>query len=95
MYYNPAQTIGAMFEADTYCLIGVLYSAVVCLLSMGLFWLFEERKGLEFLADASVFICIALAMTGIAWSKLRMERPTFNTGTHAPMRPGRLLGFRC
>ncbi|KAG8906930.1 hypothetical protein FRB99_005704 [Tulasnella sp. 403] len=79
VYFNPAKTIGAMFEADTYCLVAAVFSSVVCLTSMGLFWLFEDMKGMEFFADSSVFLCIGVAMSAVAWAKLWMERPSFNT----------------
>lgn len=69
-----------MVEADTYCLIAAAFSSIVCLACFGSFWFFEERPGWEFAADASVFIFLALAMAGVAWSKDWMQRPSFNTG---------------
>lgn len=69
-----------MFEADTYCLVAAAFSSVVCLVSFALFWFFEERPGLELVADASVFLVLGLAMTAVAWSKNWMERASFNTG---------------
>ncbi|KAG9036609.1 hypothetical protein FRB95_008443 [Tulasnella sp. JGI-2019a] len=78
VYYNPAKTIGGMMEADKYCLLGAVYSSIVCLVSMGLFWLLEDQPGLEFWADTSVFITVGIAMTLVAWAKLSMERPSFN-----------------
>ncbi|KAG8850393.1 hypothetical protein FRB96_000457 [Tulasnella sp. 330] len=78
VYYNPAKTVGGMLEADKYCLLGAVYSSIVCLVSMGLFWLLEDQPGWEFWADTSVFITVGIAMTLVAWAKLRMERPSFN-----------------
>lgn len=80
VYYNPAMTMGGMLEADRYCLLGAVYSSIVCLVSMGLFWLLEDQPGLEFWADTSVFFTVGIAMTLVAWAKLRMERPSFNAG---------------
>jgi len=66
-------------EADVYCLVAALYSAAVCLLSMGLFWFFENQ-GYELAADTMVFLCLGLGMSFVAWMKLRMAKPSFNTG---------------
>ncbi|KAG8935418.1 hypothetical protein FRC01_000025 [Tulasnella sp. 417] len=79
VYFNPAKTIGSMLEADIYCLVAALFSSAVCLAAFGLFWFFEEKPGLEIVAGTSVFLCIGLAMTGVAWAKVWMERPSFNT----------------
>lgn len=69
-----------MLEADIYCLVAAAFSSAVCLAAFGLFWFFEEKPGLEIIAGTSVFLCIGLAMTGVAWAKVWMERPSFNTG---------------
>ncbi|KAG8971620.1 hypothetical protein FRB90_010436, partial [Tulasnella sp. 427] len=79
VYFNPAKTIGSMIEADIYCLVAALFSSTVCLIAFGLFWFFEEKPGLEIVAGTSVFLCIGLAMTAVAWFKVWMERPSFNT----------------
>ncbi|KAG8970045.1 hypothetical protein FRC03_011844 [Tulasnella sp. 419] len=78
VYFNPAKTIGAMLEADSYCLVAAVYSAVVSLTAMSLFWFFEQRPGLEWLADTCVFLCVGLGMTGVAWSKMWMSKASFN-----------------
>jgi hypothetical protein len=86
VYYNPAKSMGAMLEADIYCLVASLYSAGVCLLSMALFWFFEKQQGYEWLADTMVFVCLGLSMSYVAWMKLRMSKPSFNTGKHPVLR---------
>lgn len=90
VYYNPAKTIGAMFEADLYCIVGAVFSSIVCLISMGLFWFFEQKPGLAVVANVSLFLCIGIAMSLVAWSKIWMERPSFNTGTASTFTPSRI-----
>ncbi|KAJ3514635.1 hypothetical protein NLJ89_g2264 [Agrocybe chaxingu] len=67
VYFNPAKTVGAMIEADLFCLFGLFYAAFVCLLAMTLFWWLELKSGWEWLGDLIVVILIG-------------ENPSFNTG---------------
>ncbi|KAK7692161.1 hypothetical protein QCA50_003780 [Cerrena zonata] len=78
VYFNPAKTVGGMLEADTFCLMGLLYAAFVSLSSMGMFWFFEVRSGWEWLADSLVILWIGLGMSAVAWTKLWMAKPAFN-----------------
>ena len=80
VYYNPARTMGAMFEANLYCVYGVAWSAFVGLGSMYMFWWIDVQPGWEWLADTTVVIWIGLGMTSVAWMKVWMAKPTFNTG---------------
>ena len=86
VYFNPAKTLGGMLEADKYCLMGLLFAAFVSLSSMSMFWFFEVRAGWEWLADALVILWIGVGMSLVAWMKLWMAKPTFNTGLSAPQR---------
>ncbi|KAL6303505.1 Fusaric acid resistance protein-like-domain-containing protein [Sparassis latifolia] len=79
VYYNPAKTLGAMVEADLFCMMGLLFAATVALSSMTMFWFFETRPGWEWLADVLVLSFIGLGMSGVAWMKVWMAKPTFNT----------------
>ncbi|KZT41476.1 hypothetical protein SISSUDRAFT_981821 [Sistotremastrum suecicum HHB10207 ss-3] len=79
VYYNPAKTIGAMTEADAYCSLGVFYSAFISLASMSMYWFLEVRDGWQWLADLLVLVWIALGMSLIAWMKVWMSKPSFNT----------------
>ncbi|THH31394.1 hypothetical protein EUX98_g2773 [Antrodiella citrinella] len=79
VYYNPAKTMGAMLEADFFCFMGLLYVAFVSLASMSLFWFFEVQSGWEWLADFLLLFWIGLAMSAVAWLKVWMAKPTFNT----------------
>ncbi|KAI0338288.1 hypothetical protein BDW22DRAFT_1363174 [Trametopsis cervina] len=79
VYFNPAKTIGGMFEADIYCLIGLLYAAFISLGSVSMYWFFEVRAGWEWLADCLVILWIGLGMSGMAYMKMWMAKPTFNT----------------
>lgn len=60
-----------MQEADIYCLGAALFAAFVALASMDTFWFLEVREGWEWLADALTFIWIAVAMSIVAWVKVR------------------------
>ena len=80
VYFNPAKTVGAMIEADTFCLMGVLYATFVSLGSMSMYWFFEVQPGWEWLADSLVILWVGLGMSAMAWMKQWMGKPSFNTG---------------
>ena len=80
MYFNPAKTVGAMFEADAFCMMGVLYATFISLGSMSMYWFFEVQPGWEWLADSLVILWIGLGMSSMAYMKMWMDKPTFNTG---------------
>ena len=80
VYFNPAKTFGGMLEADQYCFMGLVYASVVSLVSMSIYWFFEVQPGLEWLADSLVLLLVGLGMAMIAWMKMWMAKPTFNTG---------------
>ncbi|KAF5386002.1 hypothetical protein D9615_002507 [Tricholomella constricta] len=79
VYFNPAKTQGGMIEADIFCLAGLLYSAFVCLSSMSMFWWLELSPGWEWLGDLVAILWIGFSMSIVAWSKVRMASPSFNT----------------
>lgn len=67
-------------EADQYCFMGLLFAAFVSLSSMSLYWFFEVQPGLEWIADSLVILLVGMGMSAIAWMKMWMAKPTFNTG---------------
>ncbi|CDO69695.1 hypothetical protein BN946_scf184851.g83 [Trametes cinnabarina] len=79
VYFNPAKTLGGMVEADVFCMMGLLFATVVSLSSMSVYWFFELQPGLEWLADVLVLLMIGLGMSVVAWMKVWMAKPTFNT----------------
>ncbi|KAF7376656.1 ArAE-2 domain-containing protein [Mycena sanguinolenta] len=79
VYFNPAKTMGGMVEADLYCFVGLMYSAFVCLSSMSMFWWLETKPGWEWLADILVIVWIGVSMSIVAWMKVWMASPSFNT----------------
>ncbi|KAI0652901.1 Fusaric acid resistance protein-like-domain-containing protein [Cubamyces menziesii] len=79
VYFNPAKTLGGMIEADVFCLMGLLFATVVSLSSMSVYWFFELQPGWEWLADSLVILMIGLGMSIVAWMKVWMAKPTFNT----------------
>lgn len=80
VYFNPAKTLGGMLEADRYCLAGLAFAAFVSLGSMNMYWWLEHYPSLDWLADILVILWIGLGMSTVAWMKLWMAKPTFNTG---------------
>jgi len=72
VYFNPAKTKGGMIEADVFCLVGLLYSAFVCLSSMSLFWWLELQPGWEWLGDLVAIVWIGVSMSAVAWAKVWM-----------------------
>lgn len=72
VYFNPAKTVGAMIEADLFCLFGLLYSAFVCLTSMSMFWWLELQPGWEWLGDSVAVAWVGVSMTLLAWLKVWM-----------------------
>lgn len=72
MYFNPAKTIGAMIEADLFVLMGLVYTTIVSLGAMAMYWFFELKPGWEWLADLVVLTWIGLSMSVIAFLKVWM-----------------------
>lgn len=68
-----------MIEADIFCLAGLAFAAVVCLGSMSAFWPLQLSPDWEWLVDAIVLSWIAAAMIFVAWSKIWMAKPSYNT----------------
>ncbi|KAH9940360.1 uncharacterized protein BXZ73DRAFT_42666 [Epithele typhae] len=79
VYFNPAKTLGAMVEADAYCLMGLVFATFLSLSSMSVYWFFERQPGFDWLADILVLLMIGLGMSFVAWMKVWMAKPTFNT----------------
>lgn len=79
VYYNPAKTIGGMFEADSYCLVAGLYSAFMSYSGLSLFW-WLYVKGLDAVADYQLIMWVGLTIWGLTWMKVWMSKPNFNSG---------------
>ena len=71
-----------MFEADLYCLLGIVWASFISLGSMGMFWWLERYHNLNFLAEIIVIAFIGFGMTVVAFMKQWMAKPSFNTGDH-------------
>ena len=76
-----------MFEADRYCLLGVLFAGFISLSSMSTYWSLEEYEGLDWLADTLAILLIGIGICALAWTKSWMNRPSFNTGESLDSRP--------
>jgi len=72
VYFNPAKTVGAMLEADLFCLLGLLYAGIVCLVSMSMFWWLEVKPGWELTADVVALVWIGMSIGVMAWMKVWM-----------------------
>ncbi|KAF8320692.1 hypothetical protein DL93DRAFT_2052449 [Clavulina sp. PMI_390] len=78
VYFNPAKSLGAMQEADIYCLVAALFSAFIALLSMDTFWFFVDfEDDLEWAGDLLTFFLIASAVSAIVWVKGWINKPSF------------------
>ncbi|KAK7056022.1 Fusaric acid resistance protein-like-domain-containing protein [Favolaschia claudopus] len=80
VHFNPAKTIGAMVEADLYCLVGLIYSAFVCLSSVSLFWWLQGKSGWDWLASILVILWIGVHFGFMGWMKVWMNHPSFSVG---------------
>ena len=72
MYFHPAKSVGAMIEADLFCVFGLLYSAAVCLVSMFIFQWIDTKPGWEGMGEFLVIVWIGITMSGLAWMKVWM-----------------------
>ncbi|KAJ7590150.1 Fusaric acid resistance protein-like-domain-containing protein [Mycena floridula] len=81
VYFHPAKTVGAMLKADLFFFFAIIYSAVVCLISMTMFWWLQLQPGWEWLADIVVISLIGFNMGFLAWMKVWMANPQFNVAT--------------
>ncbi|KAH9857292.1 hypothetical protein C2E23DRAFT_807373 [Lenzites betulinus] len=79
VYFNPAKTLGGMLEADVFCFMGLLFATFLSLTSMTVYWFFELQSGWEWLADILVLLMIGVGMSTVAWMKVWMAKPSFNT----------------
>lgn len=61
-------------EADTYCIMGLVFAAFVCLSSTSTYWWLELKPGWEWLADVLIIFWVGLGMSGVAWVKLWMDK---------------------
>lgn len=84
-----------MFEADRYCLLGVLFAGFISLSSMSTYWSLEEHEGLDWLADTLALLLIGIGICALAWTKSWMNRPSFNTGELFLFWPQRGASDRC
>lgn len=87
-----------MVEADIYCLLGLGWASFVSLGSMAMFWWLDVKPGWEWLADVIAIVWIGLGMTVVAWMKIWMAKPSFNTGMYPYLCPKVMkviLGVAC
>ncbi|PVF97453.1 hypothetical protein CPB86DRAFT_706963 [Serendipita vermifera] len=79
VYYNPAKTAGGMFEADIFCIIGVIFASFVTCGSIFANWLLNTHLGVELLGDIFIFVWVAMAMMVVCWTKVWINKASFNT----------------
>ncbi|SCV69070.1 BQ2448_2090 [Microbotryum intermedium] len=80
VYFYPARTIGSMFEADCFMVLGAMYATFLCCGSMAMsVWL--DRLGHEQLAHAVVLILwLGGGYTVLAYAKTSVnKKPSFTT----------------
>lgn len=79
VYYNPAKTAGGMFEADVFCLMGVLFTTLVTCGSVVSSLLVDSGIGLEWLGDFVIFVWLAVSIMIISWMKVWINKASFNS----------------
>ncbi|TXT15657.1 hypothetical protein VHUM_00160 [Vanrija humicola] len=89
VYFNPARTKGGMILSTRYCILLAGLAAVVSLISFGIIRLFDywsPSNGTQWdwvseMGDWVVcIVCVGGAMGGLAWAKVWVGNPAFNTG---------------
>jgi hypothetical protein len=79
VYFHPARTVGSMFEANIFAFVGVLFSCIMCVVSMGVASIFEDIGKVRL----GRLIILAVICTGttavIAYAKQKLNKPTCNT----------------
>ena len=79
VYFHPAKTIGAMLEADMYAVIGWVYSIALSAISMASAVYLHDQH-LEILSNVLIVVLfLGCGMGFVAWSKVKMGSPSFNT----------------
>ena len=68
-----------MFEADVYCVMGVVFSTLVTCGSSLSSWIIEEKPSMEWLGDLIIIVWIGAAMMTISWLKVWINKASFNT----------------
>ena len=90
VYFNPAKTLGNMVLALRFCFILALMAATVSLLAMGTIALFDEfspshGSRWDWVSEIGDWIVCGLwiggSMGALAWLKLWVNNPGFNTGS--------------
>jgi hypothetical protein len=61
---------------------------------MNLYWAIEPHAGWEWLADVLAILWVGLGMSCVAWMKMYMQKPTFNTGESSCPFPGHVASAR-
>jgi hypothetical protein len=87
--FNPAKTVGNMFLATRFCVLLAILATVVSLLSMGTLHLFDyfspyNGDKWDWISEMGDWVVCVLwiggSMGGLAWSKVWVNNPSFNSG---------------
>ena len=79
VYFHPAKTLGAMLEADVYAIVGFVYSVALSLACMALAVFLHDRDQPLLSNVIIVFFFLGAAMGLVAWAKVKLGSPSFNT----------------
>ncbi|EIW68238.1 hypothetical protein TREMEDRAFT_32574, partial [Tremella mesenterica DSM 1558] len=89
VYFNPAKTLGNMTLALRFCLILAVFATSVSLMAMGTIALFDNfspshGSKWDWISEMGDWIVCVLwiggSMGGLAWSKVWVNNPSFNSG---------------
>ena len=78
-YYNPAKTLGSMFEADIFMLWASSFALFACLGTMGSAYILEDAGHHKTSHLVVVWIWLVGAMGLVAWMKAKMSNAQFGS----------------
>ena len=78
-YYNPAKTLGSMFEADIFMLWASSFALIACLGTMGSAYILEDAGHHKTSHLVVVWIWLVGAMGLVAWMKAKMSNAQFGS----------------
>ncbi|CED83992.1 Predicted membrane protein [Phaffia rhodozyma] len=80
VYYNPAKSVGAMVEADLFCVFVSAFSSLISLAAVGTIKA-ADAAGSQAGDWAALFFWMGGACAIMAWLKSWVGKPTFNSAT--------------
>jgi hypothetical protein len=80
VFFNPAKTVGGMYEAVLFAILGGLYGSLIGIGSMASAVWFNDNNNYVFGHIISVVIWCGGSMFIVAYFRAKLNKPTFNSG---------------